>query len=82
MTPAFARRGVVVHASSMRRLAVVADGKALPDDEARLLWERFSAHMEAHRGDFEGFAQREGYAHAKVAVQQGVPTLTLSRSKN
>ena len=67
-----------MHASHMRRLAVVADGKSLSDDEARPIWERFSAHMEAHRGDFDGFAKQEGYAHAKVAVHKGVPTLTLT----
>ncbi|HZO12439.1 MAG TPA: hypothetical protein VFB62_04250 [Polyangiaceae bacterium] len=65
----------------MSRLAVVTDGKSLPDDQARPIWERFSAHMEAHRGDFEGFARLEGYAHAKVAVHEGVPTLTLTGRK-
>lgn len=59
-------------------LSVVVDGQALPEAEARAVWQRFSAHMDAHRGDFDGFAASAGYASARVAVEGGVPTLTLS----
>ena len=41
------------------------------------MWERFSAHMEAHQGDFDGFARAEGCAGARVGVVNGTPTLTL-----
>ena len=44
------------------QLVVVVDGKPLPDDEARAFWGRFSAYMEAHRGDLAGFAKQEGFA--------------------
>jgi hypothetical protein len=60
-------------------LAVVVDGTRLGAEEARLWWQRFSAYMDANRGDFEGFAKQEGFASARVAVLAGAPTLTLSR---
>ena len=62
----------------MSQLTVIVDGRRVPEDEARALWMRFSAHMDAHRGDFEGFAAAEGYASAAVAVAGGTPTLSLT----
>jgi len=60
------------------RLAAVVGGKALSKDEARALWQRFSEYMDANRNDFDGFAKREGFAHASVAANGGIATLTLS----
>ena len=37
--------------SEASRLAVLVDGKALGDDEARALWTEFSAHMDEHKGE-------------------------------
>jgi hypothetical protein len=64
-----------------RQLAAVVDGRHLDEDDARALWTRFSAHMDAHEGDFEGFAASEGLVSSRVAVVDGVPTLTLERTK-
>ncbi len=61
-----------------RSLSVVVDGRPLAEEEARPLWERFSAHMQAHEGDFEGFALAAGFVSAQVGVLGNVPTLTLS----
>jgi hypothetical protein len=60
------------------RLAVIVGGKTLPAEDARALWEKFSAYMETHRNDFVGFARQEGWKFASVAAHQGVATLTLS----
>ena len=60
-------------------LAVLIDGVALPEDEARAMWERFSAWMEEHRGDLAGFAKQEGFASAHPGVDNGKPVLLLSR---
>ncbi len=60
------------------QLIAVVDGVTLAPEDARKLWQRFSAHMEAHQGDFDGFAAREGFARASVAVVMGRPTLTLA----
>jgi hypothetical protein len=65
----------------MSQLRVIVDDQVLPEPEARALWTRFSAHMDLHQGDFDGFARAEGYARASVAVHQGVPTLTLVSSE-
>jgi hypothetical protein len=64
-----------------RQLAAVVDGRHLDEDDARALWTRFSAHMDAHEGDFAGFAASEGLVSSRVAVVEGVPTLTLERTK-
>ena len=58
-------------------LAAVVAGRPLSADDARVLWERFSAYMERHEGDFAGFAAAEGFASASVAMRDGRPTLTL-----
>jgi hypothetical protein len=60
-------------------LAVLIDGVALPEDEARAMWERFSAWMEDHRGDLAGFAKQEGFASVHPGVANGKPVLLLSR---
>ena len=61
------------------RLAVLVDGVALPDDEARATWERFSAHMDAHQGDTAGFASQNGYATATPEYRRGQAVLLLTR---
>ncbi|MFO0743028.1 MAG: hypothetical protein U0270_44555 [Labilithrix sp.] len=60
-------------------LAVLVDGVALPEEEARAMWERFSAWMEEHRGDLAGFAKQEGFASVHPGVDSGRPVLLLSR---
>ena len=60
------------------QLAAVVDGKPSEPSDAKALWERFSAYMDEHQGDFDGFAKQEGLLSARVDVVQGVPTLTLS----
>jgi hypothetical protein len=60
------------------QLAAVVDGKPSEPADAKALWERFSAYMDEHQGDFDGFAKEEGLLAARVDVVQGVPTLTLS----
>jgi hypothetical protein len=60
-------------------LAVLVDGVALPPDDARALWERFSDWMEEHRGDLAGFATKEGFASAHPGVENGRPVLLVSR---
>lgn len=62
----------------MTQLAVIVDGRPAPEDEARALWTRFSAHMDRYQGDVSGFAVAEGYASASVTVADGTPTLTLT----
>lgn len=59
-------------------LVVLVDDVALPDDQARDLWGRFSAWMDEHRGDLAGFAAREGYASVHPAVDGGHPVLLAS----
>jgi hypothetical protein len=62
------------------QLAAIVDGKPLEPTEAKALWERFSAYMDAHEGDFDGFASQEGMVSARVAVVESTPTLTLART--
>jgi hypothetical protein len=63
-------------------LAVEIDGVVVADEEARALWERFSAWMEEHRGDLAGFAAKEGYASAHPGIANGRPILRLSRTSS
>jgi hypothetical protein len=60
------------------RLRVLIDGEELAPEDARRMWELFSAHMDAHRGDFEGFAKSQGKASATTSTVGGAPTLVLS----
>src|SRR5262245_37505864 len=68
-------------APDRRRLAVFVDGVPLPDEEARALWERFSAFMEEHRGDLAGFAASEGFKSVHPTVENGRPVLRASHSE-
>ena len=61
-------------------LGVLVDGVALPEEEARALWERFSEWMEEHRGDLAGFATREGFVSIHPGVDGGRPVLLASKT--
>lgn len=63
-----------------RALLVRVDGELLPEDQARELWARFSAHMEEFKGDLAGFAAKEGFASAHPGIESGRPVLLLSRT--
>lgn len=63
-----------------RPLAARVDGVALPDDQARALWLRFSDWMEEHRGDLAGFAAQEGFASVHPGVEDGRPVLLASHT--
>lgn len=62
------------------RLGVVVDGTALSDDEARALWQTFSAYMEEHRGDLGGFAKSQGFISAHPRSEGGRAILVLSKT--
>lgn len=66
--------------SARPNLAVLVDGAPLDEDEARAVWERFSAWMEEHRGDLAGFAAQEGFASVRPDVDGGRPVLRASHS--
>jgi hypothetical protein len=59
------------------RLAVMVDGAFLGDDEARAVWTAFSAHMEEHRDDTQGFAKSRGWASATPEYQKGRAVLVV-----
>ena len=61
-------------------LLVRIDGQLLDEQEARALWERFSAHMDANKGDLAGFAAKEGFASIHPGLENGRPVLLASRS--
>ena len=61
-------------------LAVMIDGKALPEDEGRAFWARFSAWMDAKPGDLGGFARSEGLASVHPELGDGGPVLVGSRT--
>ena len=42
------------------RLAAIVDGELLPEEDARALWERFSAYMDEHKGDLRGLREGRG----------------------
>jgi hypothetical protein len=62
------------------RLAAAIDGVFLPDEEARALWEAFSAHMEANPGDAAGFAKSRGYLSCAPEYQKGRAVLVVRAS--
>lgn len=62
------------------RLVVKIDGKTLADEEARAVWERFSAYMEAHQGDVAGFAKEEGVASVQPTYENGKAVLVVKRA--
>jgi hypothetical protein len=59
----------------------VVDGAALPEEEARALWQRFSDWMEDHHGDLAGFAAKEGFASIHPGVDPNGPILRASRTE-
>jgi len=65
----------------MTALRVVLDGAALPDDEARAFWKRFSVWMDGHEGDLAGFAKSEELASVQPEMHGGVPVLLASRTQ-
>lgn len=58
-------------------LAVVIDGAAMPEDEARALWTEFSRHMDEHRGDTSGFAKARGWASVSPEYRAGQAVLVV-----
>jgi hypothetical protein len=66
----------------MPKLTVIVDGTPMPDEEARLFWNRFSEHMEAHKGDLAGFAKAEGFASVRPAMGPEGAQLVVSRTAN
>ncbi|HXX67694.1 MAG TPA: hypothetical protein VEK07_10955 [Polyangiaceae bacterium] len=63
-----------------RALEVWIDGIALPEDDARALWRRFSSWMDEHPADLAGFARSEGFASVHPELHAGSPALVASRS--
>jgi hypothetical protein len=61
-------------------LSVVVDGVAMPEDQAREMWRRFSEYMEQHRGDLGGFAASAGFVSAHPRSEGGRAVLVLSRT--
>ena len=59
-------------------LAVFVDGRPLPDEQARALWTRFSAHMDQHQGDLAGFAQQEGFSSVRPETRKGRAVLVVA----
>jgi hypothetical protein len=64
----------------MTALKVMVDGVALGDDEARDLWKRFSAWMDANPSDLAGFAKAEGFASLHPEMHGGSPVLVASHA--
>ncbi|MRG95192.1 hypothetical protein [Polyangium spumosum] len=52
-------------------LAAFVDGVALPDDQARDLWKRFSEWMGEHKGDMAGFGKQNGYTQITPEYRGG-----------
>jgi hypothetical protein len=61
-------------------LKVLVDGAPLPEAEARGFWGRFSAYLDAHKGDLAGFAKSEGFASVHPETHDGLPVLVVSRT--
>jgi hypothetical protein len=58
-------------------LAAFLDGRALPEEEARALWQDFSEHMDEHRGDMAGFAAKRGWASVAPEYRGGQAVLVV-----
>ncbi|MBK9259203.1 MAG: hypothetical protein IPM54_05145 [Polyangiaceae bacterium] len=56
-------------------LAALVDGVALPADDARNLWKRFSDYMGEHRGDLAGFAKNSGFIRIAPEYRNGKAVL-------
>jgi hypothetical protein len=63
-----------------KNLQVFVDGEAMPAEEARAFWGRFSAYMEEHKGDLGGFAKAEGFASVHPDMGPGGAILRVSRT--
>ena len=49
-------------------------------EEARAFWQRFSTHMDEHKGDLAGFAAKEGFASVVPETGKSGARLRVSRS--
>lgn len=67
--------------TGQKALQVLVDGVALPEEEGRELWKRFSEWMEEHKGDLAGFAASQGYTSVRPATSGGAPVLVASRTE-
>jgi hypothetical protein len=56
-------------------LAAQVDGVALSGDAARDLWKQFSDYMGENRGDFAGFAKKNGYIRVAPEYRNGKAVL-------
>jgi hypothetical protein len=61
-------------------LRVLVDGAPLPEAQARAFWERFSAWLDAHKGDLSGFAASEGFTSVHPETRGGEPVLVASKT--
>lgn len=52
----------------------------MPEADARAFWQRFSAHMDEHKGDLAGFAAKEGFASVVPETGRTGARLRVSRS--
>ena len=62
------------------RLGVLVDGTPLSADEAKAIWLKFSAYMEANKGDLAGFAKAEGFKSVHPRSDVGRALLVFSRT--
>jgi hypothetical protein len=65
-------------APTKARLAALIDGKPLDDEEARTLWQAFSAHMDEHEGDLDGFAKKKGWKSVQPQYRAGQAVLVVT----
>jgi hypothetical protein len=61
-------------------LVVLVDGEPLPDADARAFWQRFSAWMDANKGDLGGFAKSEGLSSVRPEHSGGRAILVCSKT--
>ncbi len=52
-------------------LSAFVDGVALPEEEARDLWKRFSEWMGENKGDISGFGKKNGYTQITPEYRGG-----------
>ena len=74
------RQGTASKSPDRPTLAVLIDGMALSDDEARELWTKFSTHMDANEGDLAGFARQHGFASVAPEYRKGQAVLVVRRN--
>jgi hypothetical protein len=63
-------------------LAVRIDGKELSPEEARALWQEFSAHLDEHTLDFAGFAKKKGWTSIKPEHRDGRALLVVDSGQS